>query len=124
MNVDPYKRVTRQDLGAVPEWVDKFLDPIQRQLEILSQVMQHNITVADNMASEVRVIDLTNGVEAEIKLSRLTRPPSVVFCGWASLGNITGFAWRVLEQQKIGVTVTTDASAGAKMTARIVSILE
>ena len=124
MNVDPYKRVTRQDLGNVPEWVDKILDPVQRQLEILSQVMQHNITIADNLASEVRVINVTNGVESEIKLSRLERPPSVVFCGWASLGNITGFSWRVLEQQKIGVTVTTDAAAGAKMTARIVSILE
>ena len=101
MKIPPFRRVTRKELGNVPSWVEVFLDPIQLQLERLS-----------NQALPVKkTVKLTHNIPVNLKLTELASKPISARILMPPKGQtLTGFYCTVIDQETVQIKILLDGT--------------
>lgn len=59
MKLPPQKKILREDLKEAPQWINGVIEPINSFMESVYQAMNHNMTLQENVASQVKEISYT-----------------------------------------------------------------
>lgn len=114
MNIPHYAPLTKNDIKELPEWAEKFLAPVHERLKLLTDLVQAQIALKDNMLAEQRTLKMTSGEEVDVACRTLkSKPLGVLLLAWDSYAPAT-IAVRVLNEKTVRVKVTvTPAPAEA-----------
>lgn len=97
MSVPQYARITRRDLGNIPQWADQILDHVQEQLEFLTK--DANISGYEPMRLRLR-----DDTWVRVKLRRIKSAMSAF--GTSPVAYVTGIQLRsTSEDGKVDVKV-------------------
>lgn len=75
MKVPSFQPYTRKDVPEVPRWLEKYIQPIVKQVQSITQAVSGNLTMEENVKCEIREIELNDGESVDISLQRLNGIP-------------------------------------------------
>ena len=115
MKIPVIKRLNRGDVPGMPSWFIPVFDFLNTSIERIVQALTGRLSPLDNLQTQVKTVDITHNVELEIS-------HDLVYLGANIIGMdnttdtdkiVTGFKIRIVDNRKIGLTVTL-AGAGTE----------
>lgn len=122
MKIKDFKPVPQEDHPKLPKELWEVLAPIQTQIKDLTQLAQKRIGL-DNLNFEILEGKMTPGTEAIFSLVSLNGAlrgamPILVDSG----SSVDMFRLRVIDEKKVGLTVTLDPAVSTEVTVRCLVI--
>ena len=108
MKIPVIKRLNRGDVPGMPSWFIPVFDFLNTSIERIVQALTGRLSPLDNLQTQVKTVDITHNVELEIS-------HDLVYLGANIIGMdntddtdkiVTGFKIRIVDNSKIGLTVT------------------
>lgn len=129
MKIQTWRRLSREDLGSVPEplkpVIDLLLEPLNRQIESITAALQNNLTLTENTNSEIVQIAVKHGIEKTIKLQTLKRKPLDAFITnggryKATASTAPALSWAVVDSGTVRVRVEWPDAPTGEFNVRII----
>lgn len=127
MNIQNFQPTARTEVEQAPAWLDRFLDPIYRQLELLTRAMQARLAVGENINGEITdPIKVFHDQDVDIGLQKTKGKARVVVAAELTTGNVDAMTvqydmtWRILDEKHIRVRVKF--AAGTTVTSAMLTL--
>jgi hypothetical protein len=119
VKVKDFKAVPPEDYPKLPKELWDVLGPIQSQIRDLTQLVQKKIG-GDNINEEVLEGKIIPAVESIFQLTTLNGAPKGAYPILVdSTSHISLFKFRIVDEKKVGITITLDPAVTTEVTARI-----
>lgn len=127
----PIKRITKEDLGGAPAWIDRLLYPLNLFLNTIYGALNKNITLSENIDCQLASFTVIAGAAAINNTAKfmltLKHPPTMLIVGSAQkvTGNYTPIAAAVTvdwnyDGSAINITAITGLTNGSTYTFNVV----
>jgi hypothetical protein len=74
----PIQRLVTEDFPEQKKWLGKLLQPLNQFMESIYSTLNKNITIADNLAADIRTIELDGTFPVNLSWSLTAKPIAVV----------------------------------------------
>ncbi len=105
MKIQQWKRITKTDIPDLPDWAKKIVDPVNRQLEVITTALQAHLTFGDNFAEPPRTLELKHDTVTPIRLKNLKRNPVGVVVLATSFNEYWRMTWEMNATEPLTVDV-------------------
>jgi len=118
MKIKSFKAVTRQLVPDAPEWVERLLEPINKQIKELTDILSKRASLADQIDCDVRTFEVIHNSPAELVLNVQSR---VVGFTIIDSGNLRAQgSMNIIDSKKVTLTVNFATDPGKKMPVTVV----
>ena len=119
MKVKDFKAVPPEDFPKLPKELWDVLGPIQSQIRDLTGILQKKVG-GDNINEEVLKGKIVPAVESIFTLTTLNGAPVGAYPILVnSPSHISLFKFRIIDEKKVGITITLDPAVTEAVEARI-----
>lgn len=111
MKIQNFQPTARTEVKDAPEWLDRFLDPIYKQIDLLTQMGQSRIAVGDNLNQEFLQVRVRHDTDIDVGLQLLkgkprgVTPVQLVPQNLDAMGVQYDFTWKILDEKRIRIRV-------------------
>lgn len=104
MKVPDFTPVSQSEVPEMPEWMERPLAPIHRQLEKVTDALQTGLSVGDNFEAETRSLKLLSGKPAQVKITALDKAKPAKLLSVGPRKYHESILWKVVDLETIEVT--------------------
>lgn len=79
------KRFLVEDFPSQQAWIGELLNPLNQAFEQLSQALNKNLTIGDNLDAEIQEITFTGSDTVSFKVATKSRPKGVVVSNFSTV---------------------------------------
>ena len=102
MKIGLFRRFTPSDHPDLPK---QFLQQLNNVIEDYATALTRNLTLDDNLRSEVVKVDLEHDTSTPIRLQNLKRNPVIGFLGYTENFDYADFTWEISPDENLTMNV-------------------
>jgi len=112
-----------RDVPGVPaeaRWADRLLEARDRHVKDLTQALQGQLSLADNLNSEIRDLQVLDDAEVTVELKKLRGAPVGAMLLWTERREEARFWWQPLDVRKATISVSWPSLPEGEQRIRVV----